>query len=323
MDFPPQINAVLRSWGITPETRAALFELFVHLGQPSLEVFADIAEGAASTSAITPEDLEPIRAEVSRRYVASTHPLWVVGVPSASFWHQRDLGGRAAGLVTPLGSTREADGLCARVAELAEAALPDDQKLSRSLLVLSRNAHFGGRMDTVSFDLVAVEEEDAQKLAAAEGRQHTLPGSIGETSASWNDAERIGLIWEIQPNVLKPEGDRNRAVRRIWGRMRNWHVATLMAAVLWMQERGGEIFLLDGDALAATHEVNPDEPVSESIARMHDRTVATVVGAIGGVREPVSPSEIDRLITLELANSALSRHLETIGTGVSRVLFGN
>ena len=59
---------------------------------------------------------------------------------------------------------------------------------------------------------LAADLEDALLIAGAEGQQHTIPGSIGETSGTFDSALNVALIWEVQPNVYKPAGERNRLV---------------------------------------------------------------------------------------------------------------
>jgi hypothetical protein len=175
--------------------------------------------------------------------------------------------------------------------------------------MLGRNAHFGGRSETISFDVVARTLEDALSLAAAKGQQHTLPGSAGETSGTFDGAANVALLWEVQPNVYKPSGERNRAIAKIHRRHRNWHLVTLAAALEWLEQRGAAVFVLRGAALATTHEVNPAKPVSSVIAELHDRTVATVAQAFGLAL--LDPDDEDERTLLQscVMNVALRKHL--------------
>jgi hypothetical protein len=168
--------------------------------------------------------------------------------------------------------------------------------IPEGLLVLGRNAHYGGR-------------EDAIAVGLAEGQQHTLPGSVGETSGTFDSANNLALLWEVQPNVYKPAGERNRAIAKIYRRHRNWHLLTLTAAIEWLRAQNTAIFILRGSALAATHEVNPARPVSETIAALHDRTVEEVARAAGS--ELIDPDAADELALLDssVMNHSLRKHV--------------
>ena len=102
-------------------------------------------------------------------------------------------------------------------------------------------------------------------------------------------------------------------------RHRNWHLITLVAALEWLTERGCALFILRGEGLAPTHEVNPEKPVSDAIAVHHDRTVARVVEALGIELEPVS--DLDEIAILEsgVMNHALRKHV--LQNGASGVMW--
>ena len=285
MPFPSHIARVLDDYGVPGDTKAALFDLYVAMGEEVLEVFSGIAERVASPAFLTPDDTLMIRERVVERYLTRSHPQWFEGKPTPSLWHPRVLEGRASGLVVPL----------------------DTQP--NGLLVLGRNAHYGGRSETISFDIVATSLDDAIALGKAAGQQHTIPGSAGETSGTLDVARSIALIWEVQPNVYKPAGDRNRAIAKIYRKHRNWHVATLTAALQWLHAQNAMTFILRGDALAPTHEVNPQKPVSATIAAHHDRTVDEVTRAIGATL--VTPTDAEEFLLLEssVMNHALRKHV--------------
>lgn len=259
------------------------------MGDEVLEVFADLAEGVASASQLLPEDTLAIRAQVVERFLRRNHPQWLAGKPTASLWHPREAEGRASGVAIPLGQTET------------------------GLLILGRNAHYGGRANTISFDVVAPALDDAILLGAAEGQQHTLPGSAGETSGTFDSARNVALLWEVQPNVYKPAGERNRAIAKIYRRHRNWHVETLAAAIEWLRDQQCATFVLRGAALAPTHEVNPAKRVSERIAELHDRTVSEAVKSVGGTL--AEPDDSDELVLLDsgVMNHALRRHVLEFG----------
>jgi hypothetical protein len=296
MPFPSHIENILTAYGVRADTKAALYDLYVSMGDEVLEVFADLAEGVTSASFLEPDDTLTIREQVIERFLTRNHPRWIAQLPTASLWHPREAEGRASGAAVPLGEISE------RVRSVIEH-VPD------GVLILGRNAHFGGRIETISFDVVARELADAIALGKAAGQQHTLPGSAGETSGTFDSAHRVALIWEVQPNVYKPQGDRNRAIAKIHRRHRNWHLVTLAAALEWLGAQNTEVFILRGNALAITHEVNPQKPVSDTIADLHDRTVQRVADALGIAL--VEPTEEDERTMLEscVMNHALRKHV--------------
>ena len=303
MAFPPHINRVFDAYGVPAETKAALYDLYVAMGDEVLEVFGDIAETLGSPSELRPEDTVGIRERVVERYLRRSHPRWLEGTPTPSLWHPRALEGRASGVAIPLGGAGEA----------ARGIVGDDQPLPDGILVHGRNAHYGGRQETISFDFVARDLDDALALARAAGQQHTMPGSVGETSGSIDAIRMLALIWEIQPNVYKPAGDRNRAIGKTWRRHRNWHIATLVAAIEWLRARNFRIYVLRGEALAATHEVNPQKPVTPTIVELHNRTVATVVNGLGLAL--VDATRDDEMLLLEstLMNTGLENLVSSEG----------
>jgi hypothetical protein len=300
MPFPDHIARILDAYSVPSDTKAALFDLYVSMGDEVLEVFSDIAERVASATMLTPDDTLAIRERVVERYLTRCHPQWCEGKPTPSFWHPRELEGRASGLVVPL----DID-----FASIVSSVVGDAQPIPHGVLLLGRNAHYGGRADTISFDVVADSLQDAMALGKAAGQQHTLPGSAGETSGTFDVLRSIALVWEIQPNVYKPTRDRNRAIAKVHRKHRNWHVATLAAAITWLRAQNAGIYILRGDALAVTHEVNPQKPVSGTIASHHDRTVSEVARALSVTLVP--PSRDDEFLLLEASvmNHALRKHV--------------
>ncbi len=284
------------------DTKAALFDLYVSMGNEVLEVFGDIAEAAGTPQTLTPEDTLTIRERVVDRYLRRNHPRWAMGTPTPSLWHPRVAEGRAAGLATPLGS----------YAEIARHVVGADQPVPDGMFMLGRNAHYGGREQTISFDVVAADLDDALSIGKAIGQQHTIPGSVGETSGTFDSARNIALIWEVQPNVFKPAGDRNREISKVYRRHRNWHLVTLACALDWLRQKGTDTYILRGETLATTHEVNPEKPVSEMIAALHNRTVQQVADAFGLKLEPADPDALDESIVM---NHALGKHVEEHGAG--------
>lgn len=286
MPFPSHIEQVLNAYGVRADTKSALYDLYLSMGDEVLEVFADVAEGVASASLLQPEDTETIRARVVERYLRRNHPQWLAGNPTPSLWHPREAEGRASGAAVPIGDT------------------------PNGMLILGRNAHYGGRANTISFDIVTRDLGEAIAVGTAAGQQHTIPGSVGETSGTFDSAQNIALIWEVQPNVYKPAGERNRNINKVYRRNREWHRATLAAALDWLgAQEDCRVFILRGAALAPTHEVNPAKPVSETIAALHDRTVDEVVRSRGA--RLADPDEMDELGLMDssVMNHALRQHV--------------
>lgn len=303
MPFPDHIERVFDAFGVRADTKAALFDLYLSMGAEVLEVFSDIAETVRLPSELTPEDTLLIREQVIERYLRKNHPRWAEGTPTPSLWYPRAMQGRASGLATPLGPIPDA----ARSAVGAAQPVPD------GFLMLGRNAHFGGRDSTISFDVIPAELEDAIAVGRAHGQQHTLPGSVGETTGTLDAATNVALLWEVQPNVYKPAGDRNRAIARIYRRHRNWHVVTLASAITWLRDKGSMIYILRGEALATTHEVNPEKPVSEMIVNLHNRTTRQVTSALGLTLLDADVDDAQILVNAEVMNHALGVHVARFG----------
>lgn len=303
MSFPPHIDHVLTTYGIRAETKAALYDLYLSMGGEVLEVFADLADGVTSATMLEPDDTLTIREQVVDRYLRRNHPRWLEGMPTASLWHPRVAEGRAAGAVVPQGELPAS----------ARGVIGDDQPLPDGILVLGRNAHFGGRAETISFDVVARDLDDALAIAKAAGQQHTIPGSVGSTSGTFDGEHRLALLWEVQPNVYKPAGERNRAIAKIYRHHRNWHLITLAAALEWLAAQNATTFIVRGSALAITHEVNPAKPVSEAIAALHDRTVEQVTRALGLTLTDPTDEDERTLLGTTVMNHALRKHVLQAG----------
>src|SRR5438874_672372 len=142
MAFPPHIERVFETFGVPPDTKAAVYELYVAMGEEALEVFGEIAEGVDSPANLRPEHCNTVRSRVVERYLTRNHPLWHEGQPTGSFYRPRALEGRASGLALPLGPVEP-------------TLVGDDQPVPEGILMQGRNAHFGGRQETISFDLIA------------------------------------------------------------------------------------------------------------------------------------------------------------------------
>ena len=305
MPFPEHIERVFDAFSVRADTKAALFDLYLSMGADVLEVFSDIAETVRTPSELTPEDTLLIRDQVVERYLRKNHPRWVEGTPTPSLWHPRAMQGRASGLANPLGPIPDA----------ARDVVGPSQPVPDGFLMLGRNAHFGGRDSTISFDVIPAELEEAIAIGRAHGQQHTLPGSVGETSGTLDAITNVALLWEVQPNVYKPAGERNRAISRIYRRHRNWHLVTLASALSWLRNKGCMIYILRGEALAATHEVNPAKPVSEMIISLHNRTVEQVISSFGLTLLDADMDDAQILVNAEVMNHALGVHVAQFGSG--------
>ncbi len=300
MSFPPHIARIFDAFGVPADTKAAVYDLYISMGDEVLEVFSDIADDVESPATLRPEHCATIRERVVARYLTRNHPLWHEGQPTGSLYHPRVLEGRASGIAIPLG-------------ELKPRVLDEKQQVPDGILMQGRNAHFGGRQETVSFDLVAADLCDAIAVGNAAGQQHTLPGSVGETSGSLDVERMIALIWEVQPNVYKPARDRNRAIAKIYRRHRNWHVITLVAALEWLKSKSFRIYILRGEALSATHEVNRAKPVTQTIIDLHNRTVTNVLDGLGMTAGEPNRDDETLLAGSDVMNVGLTRHVGLYG----------
>jgi hypothetical protein len=303
MPFPPHIDRVFDAYAVAADTKAALYDLYLSMGDEVLEVFGDIADGAGSPAALRPEHCAGMRARVVERYLARNHPQWLEGKPTPSLYHPRAGEGRASGIAIPLGA----------IDPRAAALAGEGQPLPDGIVVQGRNAHFGGRSETISFDLVAANLADAIRLGVAAGQQHTLPGSAGETSGSVDAERRVALVWEIQPNVYKPAGERNRDIAKLYRRHRNWHLVTLASAIGWLREKSFRTYVVRGEALPATHEVNAAKPVAPAIIALHDRTVRAVAAGLDLALHAAARDDEQLLLNSEVMNVGLRKRVQASG----------
>jgi hypothetical protein len=297
LPFPAHIERIFETFRVPADTKAALYDLYVSLGDEALEVFGDIAE-SIDPSTLRPEHCGAIRSQLVERYLTRNHPLWLEGTPTPSFYRPRILDGRASGVAIPLG-------------EIPRHII-NDQPLPDGILVQGRNAHFGGRIETISFDIIARDLADAIALGRAAGRQHTLPGSAGATSGTTDAMHQIALLWEIQPNVYKPSADRNREISNLYRRHRNWHVLTLATAIEWLHAKSFRVFIVRGEALPATHEVNAGT-LSPSIIALHNRTVSSVAQSLDLSLEPTTRDDEQLLTNSTVMNTGLQQHVAEFG----------
>lgn len=299
MPFPDHIERIFETFRLPADTKATLYDLYISLGDEALEVFGDIAE-SADPSTLRPEHCGAIRSQLVERYLTRNHPLWIAGKPTPSFYRPRLLEGRASGVAIPLG-------------EIARHIV-SEQPPPDGIVVQGRNAHFGGRSETISFEIIARGIADAIALGRAAGRQHTLPGSAGATSGTTDAMHQIALLWEIQPNVYKPAADRNREVNKLYRQHRDWHVLTLATAIEWLRAKSFRVFIVRGEALPATHEVNRGS-LSPSIIALHNRTVLAVTKALDLELIAATRADEQLLAASTVMNTGLQKHVAESGAG--------
>jgi len=315
VSLPRAASEALLRFGVPAETIAWADDLHRHLGPPVVDALPELVETLGlRPEELRPEHLESIRPMLGERYLRSQHAAWSACGSSPAFWCDRGAPGAARGIVTALGDfEKPATPLLLRV---AQAASVPGQAPPRGLLLFSQNAHRGNQEGTFAFDLVPSGLQDALALNAAAGRHHTLPGSIGETSGRALAEPPLAIVWEVQPNVYKPAGERNRAAAAAYRRYRAWPLVTAAAALWWLVERGYRVFVLKGDALRAAHEVNPSEPLSPEIERLHDRTLLAAAAGLGlrleGREEGQVPPELASLAKLNLGRAIEARGLHAI-----------
>ena len=303
MTFPEHIERVFEAFGVPADTKNAIYDLYVAMGEDALDAFGEIAESVDSPANLRPEHTVDVRKLVVERYLTRNHPRWCEGQPTASLYRPRVLEGRASGLAIPLGPIEPSK----------HVAVGEDQPVPEGILMQSRNAHSGGREGTISFDLIPLELEDAIAIGQAAGQQHTLPGSVGETSGSIDGERAVALLWEIQPNVYKPAGERNRNISKLFRKHRNWHIVTLVAALDWLRAKKFRVYILRGEALSATHEHNPAKPVTETIINLYNRTVGNVTKGLGIELVPADRDDEQMLLDSALMNTALFEHVTLNG----------
>lgn len=315
MSLPRAASEALLRFGVAAETIAWADDLHRHLGPPVVDALSELVESRGlRPEELRPEHLQAIRPMLGERYLRSHHGAWSACGSSPAFWCDRSAPGSARGIVTALGDvSRAATPLLARVA--AAASLPR-QSPPRGLLLFSQNAHRGNQEGTFAFDLVPSDIDDALALNAAAGRHHTVPGSIGETSGRALPEPPLAIVWEVQPNVYKPAGARNRGAAAAYRRYRAWPLVTAAAALSWLVERGYRVFVLKGEALRAAHEVNPNEPLSPEIERLHERTLEGAAVGLGlrllGRDDGSVPAELASLAKVNLGRAIEERGLHAL-----------
>jgi hypothetical protein len=314
--LPPRVAETLLGFGLSAEAMACVDDWHHHLGPVAVEALTELVESRGiAPRDLRPGDLETLRALAGARYLRENHPRWLQGESTPGFWRDRSRGGVASGLVVPLGNLEKSgEPLVRRLAEAARLAIGEGQPPPRGLLLVSQNAHRGNQDGTIAFDVVPTGIDEALTLNAAAGRQHTVPGSIGETSGRTTGEPAIALLWETQPNVYKPSAARNRAAREAYRRHRGWPLVTAVAALGWLRAHDYRVLVLRGAGLRAAHEVNPAEPLGPQIEELHDRTFERAARALGWRLVDLAPGEaVPELTTLAKVNLAAA--VSDLGAG--------
>ena len=316
MSLPPRFVRVLAEHGVAAETRLRIEDLYYSLGAGVMEAVAELAERRnVRPPDLRPEHLDELRSILGDWFLRRHHEEWLAGTGTRGFWQDRRQKGAIGGKIRPLGrlDEGEAAGFALGVDEAARSRLGEGQPSPRGLLLLAENSHSAARPGTFTFDLVPSELESALILNASLGRQHSTPGSIGETSGSLLPDEGPAVVWEVQPNVYKPGAHRNREARPIVGKHRSWPVVTTVAAFTWLREQGRRIFVLRPEALRPAHEVNPrDEPLGEKLLPLFERNVRSAAEALGLVLRPPA-AQADCVLLARLVSPALERALHAQG----------
>lgn len=314
MLFSERVESVLNSFGVLPATKAALHDLYLHMGDDVFDAFADVADACGGPAAVEAEALKRMRPLVAMAYLRRNHCRWLDGKSTPSFYFPRLIEGHASGFFSPLCRLGdERDGMALALRDMTQSIAGSGQPVPEGVVLLGKNSHYCGRINTITFDVVCGDLEQALLVSQAEGRHHTAPGSLGATSGSYDGAAHLALLWEIQPHVYKPGNGRNAAINKVYRRHRNWHLATLIAALRWLADAHATVLILRGEALRPTHELNKNEPLSDAIVAMHEQTVRRVVAGMG-LALSAPAAEIGReLADSGLASGALSRFIEQAG----------
>jgi len=91
------------------------------------------------------------------------------------------------------------------------------------------------------------------------------------------------------------------------------HSAQFVAALEWLRSRHFRVYILRGEALASTHEVNPAKPVSDAIIKLHNRTVANVTAGLNMALTPASRDDEQLLLDSGVMNTGLSERVMLSG----------
>ena len=236
------------------------------MGAEVLEVFADIAEAVASPSELRPEDTLPIRETIVERYLSRNHPRWI-----ARTSRRRASGRRACRKVAPTDwpfrSAARRRSRARRRRRSADSRRHPDARPQRALrrtrgddLVRChrrgsrrRDRHRQGQRPAAH--AARLGRRDERHVRRTPQRRPAL-GSAAERLQTGRRAQPRDLEGLPAASQLAPHHARRGA---------------RLAA-----QRNVATYILKGEALAITHEVNPDKPVSDTIVAHHNRTVAEV-----------------------------------------------
>ncbi len=314
MSVPPRFTRVLAEHGVAADTRLRLEDLYYSLGSGVMDALAELAERRClQPRDIRPEHLEELRPILGESFLARHHPEWLRGEGSRGFWQDRRQAGAIGGSLRPLGLLDEGEQseFTRRVAESAGPRVPEGQPRPRGLLLLGLDSHSGARPGTFSFEVIPQDLEPALLLNACVGRQHTSPGSIGETSGSLLADGGPGVVWEVQPNVYKPTAERNRDARHVAGKFRSWPIVTTVAAFTWLRDQDRRVFVLRPEGLRPAHVVETDDkPLSDELLAVYERNVRGAAEALG-LELKAPPVDFDCFPLAQVVSTPLERALRS------------
>ena len=244
-------------YGIAPDTKAALYDLYVSMGDEVLEVFGDIAESVDVAVAAAPEDTLPIRAARRRAIPHAQSSALARGQADAEPLASARAEGRASGLAMPLGVASSRDRASDRSATTSR--FPTASSMLGPQRALRRPARD---------DLVRRRRRGSRRRHRhrhrPRGSSTPLPGSVGETSGTLDAGA-------TRRAALGDPAERLQAGGRAQPRHRRRSIAATATGTssrssprmrLAARARALRIYVLRGEALAADARGEPGEAVS-------------------------------------------------------------
>ena len=73
MPFPEHIERVFETFAIPADTKSAIYDLYVAMGEDALDAFGEIAENVEPAD-LRPEHCAEVRKLVVERYLTRNHP---------------------------------------------------------------------------------------------------------------------------------------------------------------------------------------------------------------------------------------------------------
>jgi hypothetical protein len=107
--------------------------------------------------------------------------------------------------------------------------------------------------------------------------------------------------------IFEPSASARRRRRRCSTASSRWgHIVHLLAAIEWFRAKSFRIYILRGDALPGTHEVNAAKPVTPAIVALHNRTVESVTRALDLTLSPAMADDEELLANSNVMNTGLA-----------------